>query len=151
MHPVQCHHCGAPMQPGPDGRVYKCGYCGTQAQVAIGGEQLVAGMALDLSNIEAFLGQLAHSLTQAVPQQVRVEASGPHVHGLEVMLEPDGFVLRRQGQHVVCQYKKLVRGVALKTKDLPLDQWVAMLAQALARQANVNAHAAALASQLGRR
>jgi hypothetical protein len=139
------------MQPGPDGRVYQCGYCGTQAQVAIGADQLAAGMALDLSNIEGFLGHLAQGLTQAVPQQVRVEASGGRVHGIEVMLEPDGFLLRRDGQHVVCQYKKLVRGIALKTKDLPLQQWVEMLSQALARQANVNAQAAALANQLGRR
>jgi hypothetical protein len=151
MQPIHCHHCGAPMVPGADGRLYKCGYCGTQAQVAIGGDQLAAGMALDLSNIEAFLGHLAHSLAQAVPAQVRIESSGAHVHGIEVMLEPDGFLLRREGQHVVCQYKKLVRGIALKTKDLPLDQWVEMLAHALARQANVNAQAAALASQLGRR
>jgi hypothetical protein len=139
------------MQPGADGRLYTCGYCGTQAQVAIGADQLAAGMALDLSNIEAFLGHLAQGLARAVPQQVRIAASGGHVHGLEVMLEPDGFVLRREGQHVICQYKKLVRGVALKTKDLPLHQWVEMLTQALARQANVNAQAGALASQLARR
>lgn len=152
MQPVHCHHCGAPMQPGPDGRLYSCGYCGTQAQVAIGADQLAAGMQLDSSNIEAFLGHLAQGLSRAVPQQVKVTASGGHVHGLEVMLEPDGFILRREGQNVVCQYKKLVRGIALKTKDLPLAQWVEMLTQALARQANVNAQAAALASQLaGRR
>jgi hypothetical protein len=136
------------MQPGPDGRLYACGYCGTKAQVAIGADQLAAGMALDLSNIEAFLGHLAQGLAHAVPQQVRIAASGGHVHGIEVMLEPDGFVLRRDGQQVLCQYKKLVRGVALKTKDLPLVQWVEMLSQALARQANVNANAAALARQL---
>ena len=56
MHPVNCHHCGAPMQPGADGRLYKCGYCGTKAQVAIGADQIAAGMALDMSNIETFLG-----------------------------------------------------------------------------------------------
>lgn len=151
MQPVHCHHCGAPMQPGPDGRVYACGYCGTRAQVAIGADQLAAGMALDLSNVEAFLGHLAQGLARAVPQQVKIASSGAHVHGIEVMLEPDGFVLRREGQQIVCQYKKLVRGVALKTKDLPLQQWVEMLTQALARQANVNAQAAALAAQLGRR
>jgi hypothetical protein len=151
MHPVNCHHCGAPMQPAADGRVYKCGFCGTQAQVAIGADQIAAGMALDMSNIETFLGQLAQALQKAVPQQVRIEASGAHVHGIEVNLEPDAFVLRREGTHVVSQYKKLVRGIALKTKDLPLDQWVEMLSQSLARHANVNAQAASLAAQLGRR
>jgi hypothetical protein len=136
------------MQPGPDGRVYRCAYCGTQEQVAIAGEQLAAGMALDLSNVDAFLAHLARSLQQAVPQQVRIEAAGGQVHGIELMLEADGFVLRRSGGQISSQYKKVVRGIALKTKDLPLAQWVEMLAQALARHANVNAQAGALAAQL---
>lgn len=151
MPPVNCHHCGAPMEPHPDGRVYSCGYCGTQAQVAIGADQVAAGMALDLSNVDAFLGNLARQLQQAVPQQVRISSSGGQVHGLELTLEADAFVLRREGQHVVTQYKKLVRGIALKTKELPLDKWVEMLAQSLARHANVNAQAGALAAQLGGR
>ena len=151
MPPVNCHNCGAPMQPAADGRLYKCGFCGTQAQVAIGADQIAAGMALDMSNIDTFLGQLAHALQQAVPQQVRVDGSGAHVVGIEVNLEPDAFILRREGGHVVTQYKKLVRGIALKTKDLPLQQWVEMLSASLARHANVNAQAGALAAQLGRR
>jgi len=139
------------MQPAADGRLYHCGYCGTQAQVGIGADQIAAGMALDLSNVESFLAHLARSLQQAVPQQVRIEASGAHVIGLEVNLEPDAFVLRREGGRVVSQYKKLVRGIALKTKELPLAEWVEMLSQSLARHANVNAQAGALAAQLGRR
>jgi hypothetical protein len=139
------------MEPHPDGRVYSCGYCGTQSQVAIGADQVAAGMALDLSNVDAFLGNLARQLQQAVPQEVRVMASGGQVHGIELTLDPDAFVLRRDGGHVVTQYKKLVRGIALKTKELPLKQWVEMLAQSLARHANVNAQAGALAAQLGGR
>jgi hypothetical protein len=118
--------------------------------MAVGADQLAAGLALDLSNVEGLLGHLAQALVQAVPQHVRVESGGGRVRGIELMLEPDGFVLRRDGQHVVCQYKKLVRGVALKTKDLPLAQWVETLAQALARHANVSAQAGALAAQLAR-
>jgi len=141
----------APMQPGADARLYSCGYCGTKAQVGIGADQIAAGMALDMSNIEAFLGHLAHSLQQAVPQQVRVEGSGTHVASIEVNLDPDAFTLKREGGHVVSQYKKLVRGIALKTKDMPLDQWVEKLRESLARHANVNAQAGALAAQLGGR
>jgi hypothetical protein len=151
MHPVNCHNCGAPMQPGADGRLYKCGFCGTQSQVAIAADQIAAGMALDMSNVETFLGQLAQALHQAVPQQVRIDASGAHVRGIELTLEPDAFVLKREGQRVVTQYKKLVRGIALKTKELPLEEWVQLLSQALARQANVNAQAGSLAAHLGRR
>jgi hypothetical protein len=150
MSQVNCQNCGAPMQPGADHRVYKCGFCGTAAQVAVGADQIAKGMALDMSNIETFLGHLAHALQQAVPQQVRVEGSGAHVVAIEVNLDPDAFTLRREGGHVVSQYKKLVRGIALKTKDLPLDKWVEMLQQSLAKHANVNAQAGALAAQLGR-
>ena len=139
------------MQPGADGRVYKCGYCGTQAQVAVGADQVAAGMSLDLSNVDALLAQLARMLQQVVPQEVRVSSNGAHVHAIELMLEPDGFLLRREGQHVVSQHKKVVRGVALKSKDVPLQQWVEPLAQALSRHANVNAQAGQLAAQLLRR
>jgi hypothetical protein len=51
----------------------------------------------------------------------------------------------------VSQHKKVVRGVALKSKDVPLQQWVELLAQALSRHANVNAQAGQLAAQLLRR
>jgi hypothetical protein len=139
------------MQPGADGRLYSCGFCGTKAQVGIGADQIAAGMALDMSNIEKFLGDLAHSLQQAVPQQVKVVGSGTHVASIDVNLDPDAFSLHHEGGHVVAQYKKLVRGIALKTKDLPLDQWVEKLRESLARHANVNAQAGALAAQLGRR
>jgi hypothetical protein len=149
MQPVDCHHCGAPMQPHADGRVYHCGYCGTKAQVAIGADQVAAGLALDLTNVEAFLGHLARSLQQAVPQEVQLQESGGQVHSLEVTLGGDAFSLRREGAHVVSQYKKLVRGIALKTKDLPLEEWVRMLADSLARHANANAQAGALAARLG--
>jgi hypothetical protein len=139
------------MQPASDGRLYGCGFCGTKVQVGIGADQIAQGMALDMSNIEAFLGHLAQSLQQAIPQQVRVEGSGAHVAGIEVNLDPDAFTLRREGGHVVAQYKKLVRGIALKTKEMPLDQWVEKLRESLAHHANVNAQAGALAAQLGRR
>jgi hypothetical protein len=139
------------MQPGADGRVYKCGYCGTQAQVAVGADQVAAGMALDLSNVDALLAQLARMLQQVVPQEVRVSSMGAHVHSIELMLEPDGFLLRREGQHVVSQHKKVVRGVALKSKDVPLQQWIELLSQALSRHANVNAQAGQLAAQLLKR
>jgi hypothetical protein len=148
---VQCHHCGAPMLPHPDGRVYSCNFCGTQAQVAVGADQIAAGMALDLSNVDAFLGRLAHALQQALAGQVHVEASGGVVRSIDLMLEPDGFIVRREGAGVVAQHKKIVRGIALKTRDLPLDQWVHQLAEALARHANVNAHAAWALDQLGLR
>ena len=151
MHPVNCHHCGAPMQPGADGRLYACGYCGTKAQVAIGADQIAAGMALDMSNVDTFLGQLARQLQVAVPSAVRVAGSGAHVISIEVSLDPDEFVVRNETGRVTAQYKKLVRGIALKTKEMPLPQWVEMLGQSLARHSNTSAQIGQLAAQLGGR
>jgi hypothetical protein len=147
--PVPCSNCGAMMVPQWDGRIHACPYCRTQVQVAITGDQLAAGMALDLANVDAFLGRLAQTLYQGFTEHTRIEAQGNYVIGIEVHLEPDVFMVRRDGQHAVAQHKKVVRGIALKTATVPLDRWVELLMDALARHANMNARAAWVLGQLG--
>ena len=49
---------------------------------------------------------------------------------------------------MVGQYKKLVRGIALKTQHHPLDKWVELLIASLAAYANENARVAQVLSQL---
>ena len=49
MQPVPCANRGAMMMPEPDGRTYACTYCRTHVQVAIDGQQIAAGMRLDLA------------------------------------------------------------------------------------------------------
>ena len=61
---IRCTNCGAMMNPAWDGRVYACPFCRTQVQVAISGDQIAAGMALDFANVDAFLGRLAQTLWQ---------------------------------------------------------------------------------------
>jgi hypothetical protein len=137
------------MAPGPDGRVVGCRYCGTRIQAAIGADQIAAGMALDLSNIDAFLGRLAATLQQGFAEHARIESSGSHVASIEVSLEPDVFSVRREGGHAVAQHKKIVRGIALRTSTVPLDRWVDLLLAALAAHANENARAAWVLGQFG--
>jgi hypothetical protein len=149
--PVACANCGAMMVPQWDGRVYACPYCRTQIQVAISGQQIAAGMALDLANVDAFLGRLAQTLWQGFSEHTRIDAQGAVVMGIEVALEPDVFLVRREGHHAVAQHRKVVRGIALKTATLPLDRWVELLMAALARHANENARAAWVLNQLGGR
>lgn len=151
MQPVPCANCGAMMQPQPDGRTYGCPYCRTFVQVAIDGRQLAAGMQLDLANMEVFLAQLANTLTQGFAEHTRVQANGSYVLAVELDLEPDHFIARREGQHVVAEHKKVVRGIALRTHALPLDRWVEQLTDALARHANTNARAAWVLSRLSGR
>lgn len=149
--PVPCTNCGAMMTPAWDGRTYSCPYCRTQMQVAISGEQIAAGMALDLANVDAFLGKLAATLWQGYAEHTRIQAQGQWVQSIEVDLDPDVFMVHREGQHAVAQHKKVVRGVALRTKQLALDIWLEQLTEALARHANTNARAAWVLAQLGGR
>ena len=137
------------MTPGWTGRVYACPFCGTQVQVAIGADQIAAGMALDLADMEQFLAQLANTLSAGFSEHTRIEANGRVVLSIEIDLEPDVFIAARDGRRVLAQHKRVVRGIALKTATLPLDQWVGMLTQSLANHANQNARAAWVLSQLG--
>jgi hypothetical protein len=137
------------MVPQWDGRVHACPYCKTQVQVAISGDQIAAGMALDLANVDAFLSRLANTLYQGFSEHTRINAQGNYVLGIEIHLEPDVFMVRREGQHAVAQHQKMVRGIALRTHTLALDVWVQMLTDALANHANTNARAAWVLGQLG--
>jgi hypothetical protein len=145
---VACQNCGAMMRPMGDGRTYACDYCRTQVVAAVEGHQIAAGMRLDLGNIEHFLTQLAQTLHAGFAESTRIQAMGPVIHSIEVTIEPDGFSIRREGSGVVAHHKKMVRGIALKTQPIPLDQWVDLLTKALARQAHSNARAAWVLAQL---
>ena len=146
---VQCTGCGANMAPQADGRVHACPYCGAAIQVAIAADQLAAGMALNLQDVDAFLSRLANTMSQGFQEHTRIEANGRTVMLIEINLEPEVFVVRREGQHAVAQHKKVVRGIALKNTTLQLDRWVTMLTTALAKHANENARAAWVLGQLG--
>jgi hypothetical protein len=136
------------MTPQADARTYVCSFCHTRVLVAVEGHQIAAGMRLDLTNIDGFLGQLANTLHAGYGECTRISAQGSWVQAIEVTVEPDGFVVRREGAGVVAQHKKMVRGIALKTSILPLDQWVALLTKALARQAGSNTRAAWVLARL---
>ena len=146
---IECTNCGAKMTPQFDGRVYVCPFCQMKIQVAIGADQIAAGMAVDLTNIDAFLQRLANALYQGFREYSRIEANGQTIMSLELNLEPEVFMAKREGHRVVTQHKKVVRGIALKTATLPIDRWYEMLTQALARHANENSRAAWVLGQIG--
>lgn len=146
---VQCTNCGGMMNPQWDGRVYVCPYCKTQAQVGISAAQIAAGMALDLANTDVFLSQLANTLSRGFAENTRINANAGYVLGIEINLEPNVFIVYREGPRAVGQHKKVVRGVALKTSTLPLDRWLDKLLESLAEHANTNARAAWVLGQIG--
>ena len=146
---VQCESCGATMQPTADGRVFSCSFCKSQKQVAIDEEQLAAGLRLDMSNVHQFLHDLSEALRHALPDKTRVHREGVHIELVELNLDPHLYVARREhtGEYSA-HYKKLVRGVALKTKTLTLDVWVKDLTKSIAEHANQNARVASILARL---
>jgi hypothetical protein len=145
---VTCSVCGAPMTPQADGRTYLCHYCGARIQAAIDGQQIAAGMKLDLANAETFLNELGAMLTQGFASKTRVDTQGGRVMGIEVLLDPDHFLATREGGGVVAKHKRVVRGIALKTATIPLGQWMEHLTASLARHANDSASATTVLAQL---
>ena len=145
---IACTNCGAPMRPEPDGRTYACTYCHTRIQVAVEAHQIAAGLRLDLANADQFLLDLANMLHQNLQEHTRVSAEGGRVLLIELHLDPHMFVARREVHGVVTQYKKLVRGIALKTVTHPVDRWIELLSKALADHSNTNARAATVLARL---
>lgn len=149
MKQIHCEQCGAPMKPHADGRRYFCEHCAAERQVAIDTDQLAAGLRLDLGNVELFVHELAASMVRALPDRTRVVRDGARIVLLEINLDPHLYATRREAAgHFTAQYKKLVRGVALKTKVLPLPSWVEQLTAAIAEHANQNAELALVLAQL---
>jgi hypothetical protein len=146
---IQCSNCGGMMNPQWDGRVYVCPYCKTQAQVGISADQIAAGFALDLANVDHFLSHLANTLSQGFKEHARIDANGSYVMGIEINLEPNVFLVKREGQHAVAQHRKVVRGIALRTSTLALDRWLELLLESLAEHANTNARAGWVLGQIG--
>jgi predicted RNA-binding Zn-ribbon protein involved in translation (DUF1610 family) len=144
----RCANCGAMMTPQTDGRTLSCPYCAAQVQTTIDSQQLANGLKLDLANADEFLHQLASSLHTHLGTRTKVLLEGTRVIHFEINLDPDLFVARRESSGVIAQYKKLVRGIALKTHTHPLDKWVELLTKALAAHANENARVAQVLSQL---
>lgn len=146
---ANCTNCGAPMAARKvDGRIRECEHCGARIQIGIDGEQIAAGLALDLADANAFLRQLAAALRHGFAERAKVHREGDLVMLVELDLGKDMFVARRENGSVVAQHKKMVRGVALKNAVLALDAWVIALAKAIAAHSNENARVAQVLSQL---
>ena len=145
---LKCPNCGAMMTPLTDGRTLSCPFCNSKVQVAIGSDQLALGLKLDLNDAEEFLHQLANALHTHLGPRTKVKMEGDRVVHFEINLDPHLFIAKRESGGVVGQYKKLVRGIALKTQHHPLDKWVELLIASLAAYANENARVAQVLSQL---
>lgn len=111
-------------------------------------EILAASLRADSTDVKAFLEALASKLSGSLPNQTTVTRhsglfSREHpVKEILVTLGDYQYRISRERQGpVMTQRAKVVRGIVLKTDQIPMEQWIEELAGALAQIAANNAQA----------
>lgn len=96
---------------------------------------LAASLRADATDMRAFVQALAAKLEGSFPEHVRIERGGflgdKHVRRLEVELGESRYELEANRGDVECRRRAVVRGISLKTEELPLDEWIGRLSAEL--------------------
>ena len=118
-------------------------------------EQLAATLRASSSDLKIFVEVLADKLEQALPGRVQVERRGTRFLGKEKRVErvqcqlgDQRYVLVARDGNVDTQSATAVRGVVLKTDQIPLDEWLDALAGDLATEAQTSERARVALQQL---
>jgi hypothetical protein len=113
-------------------------------------EMLAASLRADSADVKAFLEALANKLQGALPNQTSVTRhsslfSREHpVKEIMVTLGDDQYRIARERQGpLMASRAKVVRGIVLKTDQIPVEQWIEELAEGLALEAARSAQALA--------
>jgi hypothetical protein len=117
-------------------------------------ELLAASLRASSTDLKAFMEALAVKLEGALPAQTMVTRQNSlfsREHPVrEITVNLGDFQYRivkeRQGP-LVTQRAKVVRGIVLKTEQIPMEEWIGELAQALAHEAAHSAQARAALEQ----
>ncbi len=117
--------------------------------------QVAAALGREYSrDLRQFLPFLAKMLEDAMPEETRILTRGflkKELSGIEVHLASDRYIfedIARRG--VVAKRAHIVRGIALKTEELSMEEAILGLAEALeARAAKNHAARTALANLIG--
>lgn len=111
-------------------------------------ELLAASLRADSTDLKAFLEALATKLAGALPNQTIVTRQSKFfsrerpIREIVVTLgEYQYRISHDQQRPLITQRAKVVRGIVLKTEQLPMDQWINELASALAQEAMQSAQA----------
>lgn len=108
---------------------------------------LAASLRLDGHDAHALLHSLAIRFELALPEHCEVERSKPWFSKPEVMavtLKLGDYhyrVAKGHGTSVEAVRRHVVHGVVLQNQTLPIEEWTAAVATALAELAERNAHA----------
>jgi hypothetical protein len=113
---------------------------------AIGFELLAASLRADAGDTRAFVEALARKLEDALPHRVHVDRRGglfSHEHPvqrIQVALGDWAYeLLSGPGSALNARRTHLVRGVALKSEEIDLDEWIETLSAELAELAQRSA------------
>jgi hypothetical protein len=105
-------------------------------------ELVAASLRADSTDLDVFVPALAAKLCAALPEQVEVERSGllgrRPVRRVEVFVGEHRYELRYERKHVETSRARVVRGIVLKTEELPLDVWIDALSRDLAEEAGTS-------------
>ncbi|GAC1628247.1 MAG: hypothetical protein NVS4B7_17420 [Ktedonobacteraceae bacterium] len=111
-------------------------------------ELLAASLRSDSTDARAFLEALAAKLAGSLPDQTLVTRhsglfSREHpVKEITVTMGDYQYRIGRERQGpITTQRAKVVRGIVLKTEQIPMEQWIEELAEALAQIAASSAQA----------
>lgn len=111
-------------------------------------ELLAASLRADTTDLKAFMEALAVKLGGALPEQTVVTRQNklfsrdhPVREILVTLGECQYRISREQQGPLITLRAKVVRGIVLKTDQVPMEQWVEELAVGLARQATQSAQA----------
>jgi len=114
----------------------------------MGFEILASALRADMTDTKAFLGALAEKLGGALPALCVVERKGSmfskekHVHRVNVELGEHRYMIEHgERGGLRASRAKVVRGISLKTDELPVDAWIEELSRDLAAHAARNSQA----------
>jgi hypothetical protein len=110
-----------------------------------GFELLAASLRSSSGDLATFVEVLADKLERALPGRVAVErravrrfSKEKRVARIELALGDNRYIAVAQDGALETRCAKAVRGVVLKTEELPLEAWLDALARELATEADAN-------------
>lgn len=116
---------------------------GSGSRHGIDVDLVAASLRASSKDLATFVEVLADKLERALPGRVKVErratrflSKDKRVERLQCELGEERYLLAAHGGSVETRRAKAVRGVVLKTEELPLDQWLDAVACGLAAEAN---------------
>ena len=102
---------------------------------------LAASLRADASDVRAFVEALGVKLSESFPSKVNLERKGGRFGGAQrvrriaVRLGDSEYELVNDDGEVSCVRRVVVRGIALRTEQLSLEQWIDALGSQLVDEA----------------